>query len=549
MSIKRKILFHSLVALVLAIVMIGFIITRMLSIQATNENNVDVLLAVHELNAEMKLTMQSMTNYANNSTESNKQEALSGIELVDGLFDQVDLLLDHERSRQSLLIAQSKFDVLKEEANQALDAGNVAEVNRQAVRIKGISNDLYMLNLHATAHDNYLRESTRAQIEFLITFAVIGSIVLILVSSFVLVRMTNSITKPLHRLTKNAQQIASGNLAVEKVRYSGKDELGLLNESFTNMVDQLTNLLTSVGAVSQKVDTFTRELEHENRQLSESSKQIAVSTDELSKGSSTISEDLQSSVGLIEKMDREFATNVQRAQQSVAYMKETNEAIGNGRSVIDEQQLLLKENIDATQSIEQSTEKFINYATKIEDMAHTVSNIAQQTNLLSLNAAIEAARAGEAGKGFAVVADEVRKLADESTEATTHIFEMVKLIKEGLATISLSVEQGVKISKEQHHHMNLTLDTFEQMEEKVENVSTVLKELVDGVDHSKKFNEHVLSNVENISSVVEQTAAGSEEISASTNEQLYSIGNVVEKIQSLSELTEELNEVLSQFKV
>lgn len=408
---------------------------------------------------------------------------------------------------------------------------------------------MYMLNLHATAHDNYLRESTRAQIEFLITFAVIGSIVLILVSSFVLVRMTNSITKPLHRLTKNAQQIASGNLAVEKVRYSGKDELGLLNESFTNMVDQLTNLLTSVGAVSQKVDTFTRELEHENRQLSESSKQIAVSTDELSKGSSTISEDLQSSVGLIEKMDREFATNVQRAQQSVAYMKETNEAIGNGRSVIDEQQLLLKENIDATQSIEQSTEKFINYATKIEDMAHTVSNIAQQTNLLSLNAAIEAARAGEAGKGFAVVADEVRKLADESTEATTHIFEMVKLIKEGLATISLSVEQGVKISKEQHHHMNLTLDTFEQMEEKVENVSTVLKELVDGVDHSKKFNEHVLSNVENISSVVEQTAAGSEEISASTNEQLYSIGNVVEKIQSLSELTEELNEVLSQFKV
>lgn len=121
MSIKRKILFHSLVALVLAIVMIGFIITRMLSIQATNENNVDVLLAVHELNAEMKLTMQSMTNYANNSTESNKQEALSGIELVDGLFDQVDLLLDHERSRQSLLIAQSKFDVLKEEANQALE--------------------------------------------------------------------------------------------------------------------------------------------------------------------------------------------------------------------------------------------------------------------------------------------------------------------------------------------------------------------------------------------------------------------------------------------
>ncbi|MDT8859663.1 methyl-accepting chemotaxis protein [Alkalihalobacillus sp. MEB130] len=549
MSIKRKILFHSLLALILSIFMIGFIITRMLSIQASNQDNVDVLIAVHELNAEMKIAMQSMNNYANNNTESNKQEALTEIQLVGELFNKVDSLLTHNEGRKSFEIAYSKFNDLKQGAEQALVEENLAEVKRQAVRTQGISNDLYLLNLHATSHYDYLQETTRVQIEFVITFAIIGSIVLVLVSSFILIRMVNSITNPLKELTTNAQKIASGDLTVDKVKYSHKDELGLLNESFTKMVEQLRTLLTSVGSASQKVDLFTKELKRENQQLSEASQQIAVSTDELSKGSQTISEELQSSVELIEQMDQGFATNVERAQQSVSYMEETSTAIGNGRNVIDEQQLLLTENIEATQSIEQATERFTNYATKIEDMAHTVSNIAQQTNLLSLNAAIEAARAGEAGKGFAVVADEVRKLADESTEATKHIFEMVKLIKEGLETITVSVEKGVRISKEQSHHMNVTLGTFEQMEEKVRDVSGVLTELVTGVDHSKKFNEHVLSNVENISSVVEQTAAGSEEISASTNEQLYSIGNVVEKIQSLRELTEELNETLSQFTI
>lgn len=124
---------------------------------------------------------------------------------------------------------------------------------------------------------------------------------------------------------------------------------------------------------------------------------------------------------------------------------------------------------------------------------------------------------------------------------------MVKLIQQGLGIISDSVEKGVKISNEQSQHMARTLGTFEQIEEKVQGISTVLEELVVGVDNSKKSNENVLKNVENISAVVEETAAGSEEISASTTEQLTSFSNVVDKITSLRTLTNELNTTLSQF--
>ncbi|WHY72054.1 methyl-accepting chemotaxis protein [Fictibacillus enclensis] len=547
MSIRRKILFNSLIGLVLSILMIGFIITKMLSIQNSNEDNVSGVVAVKDLSAEMRLVSLNLNNYASHPTEGNKKDSLDELRNVDKAFVHTKPLLVTKQGEKYFELAYSKFKTLTEETETAFNSDNLAEIKKQSMKTKGISNDLYSLNLITDSHYNFIKKSTKDQIDFVITFALIGSIALMIISAFFLIRMTNSIIKPLKKLTKNAQEIASGNLVVEKVNYKNNDELGTLNESFSKMVEQLTSLITSIGSASQKVESFAIELEQENEHLTESSKQIAFSTDELSIGTQSISENLQSSVELVGQMDRGFAANVNIAHQSFDYASDASVAITEGRNAINMQQVLLTENIQATHSIEEATKEFIQYATKIEDMANIVSKIANQTNLLSLNATIEAARAGEAGRGFAVVAQEVRKLADESTTATVHIFEMVKLIQQGLGIISDSVEKGVKISNEQSQHMARTLGTFEQIEEKVQGISTVLEELVVGVDNSKKSNENVLKNVENISAVVEETAAGSEEISASTTEQLTSFSNVVDKITSLRTLTNELNTTLSQF--
>jgi methyl-accepting chemotaxis protein len=546
-SLKKKLLLNSISIVLMATIMIGFIIVNMLSIQSSNQNEVPVLLNIEKLHGELTVTKQSLNNFAFSLTDAQKEEALQSLERNERLFSEIDKTVKDKNTEQALQKASDKFSVFQKETVLALNDKNQAEAKRQSVRVDGISNDVYLMNLYANERYDTLQVNLKKQIEFVIISALIGTAILILVSSYIVIRMTNSITKPLIGLSKQATDIANGNLAVTSIVYKGNDEIAALNDSFTAMTHQLKGLLFSIDSVSKEVEGFAKDLEGENRALTEISNQVAVSTDELSAGSQSISSDLQDAVTLIERMDLDFSENVNRSEQSVLYGKETMNSIASGQTAIKAQRSLIMENINTTQQIENSTKTFVGYMTKIEDMAKVVSNIADQTNLLALNAAIEAARAGDAGKGFAVVAAEVRKLAEESTGATAQIFEMVSLIQSGISSISDSVVKGVSIAQKQQDTMDHTTNAFEDIDKKVNGITSELNDLKSGIINSKKLGEQVLQNVESISAVVEETAAGSEQISASTTEQLLAFEKMVEKVVELRQLTDDLNQTLSKF--
>ncbi|MBS8266081.1 methyl-accepting chemotaxis protein [Mesobacillus boroniphilus] len=548
MTIKKKLLLNLLLAIGLSIVMISFIIYRMLMVQTSNQDYVQVLLTVQTLQAETSAAKQSLSNFSFNPTEGNRQDALTKMEKTSQTFTQAKALIQQDDSKKVLDKAFGKFTALEGEAKKALDEKNNAEVKRQSLRSDGILNDLHLLNIQVNDYYDFLKEDLKNQIEFIILSAIIGSILLVVVAGGIGIRLTSSITKPLKQIAINAQEIAKGNLMIEKVPYKHKDELGTLNESFDLMAAQLTALLQKVNMASRRVEDFAEEIEQENIALTEISNQVAVSTEELSAGAQTVSEDLQQSVELIDDMDKEIMMNLDHTQESSSYSKEAVEAIGEGRKAIEGQKALITENKKASHSIQSATDQFVGYAAKIEDMATSVSAIAAQTNLLALNAAIEAARAGEAGKGFAVVAAEVRKLAEESNTATTQIFDMVNLLKNGLDEIGEAVNKGGAIADEQMESMNLTMSAFGNIESKVTGISEKITQLVEGMDASKELGARVLHNVESISAVVEETAAGSEEISASTTEQLSAFGNLSKKVTDLRKLTNELNDSVTIFK-
>ncbi|MBT2659721.1 methyl-accepting chemotaxis protein [Bacillus sp. ISL-45] len=548
MTIKKKLLLNLLLAIGLSIVMISFIIYRMLMVQASNQDYVQVLLTVQNLQAETSAVKQSLSNFSFNPTEGNKQDALVKMEKTSQTFAQAKEVIQQENSKIVLEKALGKFSTLESEAKQALEDKVSAEVKRQSLRSEGILNDLHLLNIQVNEYYDFLQEDLKNQIQFIILAAVIGSILLVIVAGGIGIRLTSSITRPLKQIAFNAQEIARGNLMIEKVPYKHRDELGTLNESFEMMAAQLTSLLQKVNMASKEVEDFAGEIEQENIALTEISNQVAISTDELSAGAQTVSEDLQQSVELIDEMDKEIMLNLDYTQESSSYSQEAVEAISAGRKAIEGQKVLITENKEASASIQAATDQFAGYAAKIQDMAQTVSAIADQTNLLALNAAIEAARAGEAGKGFAVVASEVRKLAEESNRATTQIFDMVNLLKTGLEGIGEAVNKGGAIAEEQMESMSLTMSAFVNIESKVSGISEKVTKLVKGMEASKELGARVLHNVESISAVVEETAAGSEEISASTTEQLSAFGNLSKKVTDLRKLTNELNVSVSVFK-
>ena len=408
---------------------------------------------------------------------------------------------------------------------------------------------IHMLDLYANAEYEALQEHLQSQISTVITVAVSGIILLIVIGSVFTFFITRNITRPLHALSNNAKLIADGQLNVSPLNYDAKDEIGALNKSFMIMVDQLKSLLTSIREVSDKVEHFTADLMNENRTLKTISEHVAESTDTLSTGTQSIAHSVLNTVNLVEKMENDFTVTVERSTNSVERSEQATNEINRSQQAIALQQSLIEENIRTTETINGVSNKFLEHTSQIEKMAQVVSAIADQTNLLALNASIEVARAGEHGKGFAVVAQEVRKLAEESNNSTQEIFDIVHAIKLGIQEMTKSVQMGVEIALKQQYSMEQTTEAFSNIDTEVKTIMNEIQHVANDMRHSKDIGSQVLHHVASINQIVDEAAKSSIEISSSTNEQLQAIDNIVSKVEELKSLTNNLNETIGQFKM
>ncbi|WP_342497771.1 methyl-accepting chemotaxis protein [Bacillus sp. FSL R7-0672] len=548
MSLRIKILLNSLVSLLLAVGVIAFIIVSMTKIQSSNETEVQTLLNVQKTKASFESVEQTMTNYSMTLSDEQLEVVQTGISTSK---KQLQTLNKHAGNinKGELTRLNAKYDTWTKEANNAIGEKNASDTRRVAARIDGVLNDIHTMNKRAEEAYKQNLENTADNVQWIITSALVAALTLIVIAVFLNIGLTRSIVTPIKSLSYRAKQIAEGNLAIERLDIQRKDEIGGLNESFNQMTDQLISLIKEISNVSNQVETFSIQLDDENKKLMESANQVSVSTDEMANGSQAISEDLQHGVSLIEKMDQHGRKNSERSQTVIQSTEDAIEAVESGKHTLTETKTAIEKNTHATRQIEQSAGEFTQYASGISAMAKTVSDIADQTNLLSLNAAIEAARAGEAGKGFAVVADEIRKLADESSNATRQIFDMVSHIERGIQSISQTVKEGVKLSLQQQDAMDKTSHSFEDIETKAQHIKQEMAVLNDQIVQSTELGGQVLNSIENISAVVEETAAGSEEISASANEQLQSFHQMNKQVEELMSMTARLNETVHRFKL
>jgi methyl-accepting chemotaxis protein len=550
MALKKRLMILGFIPLILSTIIIGYIVSQLISLQSSANEDVQILLETEQLRGDLVVTKQALANYSVNSTDENKQMVETMLTDTASQIDKLGNIIFIEDQKKTLTVIKSKFSELKSASEEALNANSKAEIKRQSLRISGVLNDMYLLNKQTNDwYQNLLKENEQ-KITFIVWATVLGFLTAIILSVGASTILSNRIVKPLNIMVHNAERIAGGDLTIslkESSQKNSKFEVDKLQSAFHHMVNNLRKTVQSVNEIGVNVEQFTRNVQAQMANLSESSSQVAVSTEELAKGSQSISEDVQSTASLMAVMGEEFASNVRGSQEASANSKVTLESVEHGRTSLIKQKEFAESITDSSASIEESVQSFARYTGEIEQAAQSVKEIAEQTNLLALNAAIEAARAGDAGKGFAVVAQEVRKLAEDSSVATERIGSMVGNIKQGIHSIMEASQEGSTLSSRQMESMSVTESAFEEIAGNVSVIYEKLSELEQGMTASNERTANVIGAIENISAITEETAAGTEEIYSSTEEQLSYFDQMTAQVSELNAMTVKMKKELEKF--
>ncbi|MDF2557661.1 MAG: methyl-accepting chemotaxis protein [Bacillales bacterium] len=328
-----------------------------------------------------------------------------------------------------------------------------------------------------------------------------------------------------------------------------KDEVGDLARMTQKIIENLRSLVKVTTETSEYVSASSEELASTSKHTAASTNEMAKAIEEIAKGA--IEQARSTSEG--SKSLSELGGLIEEDQQNIRILTDSSfkmdSLVKEGLEVVD---LLSRKTIEggeATNSVYQSIVKTDESSNKISEASGLITAIAQQTNLLALNASIEAARAGEHGKGFAVVAEEIRKLAEQSTDSTKVIDEMVHNLQkdskeavEIMRVVKNSVEEQalhVAHAKGKYHEIS------DAIESSIDAVNVINKTA--SVMESKK--NEVLDNIQSLSAVAEQNAAGTEEALASIEAQSYSVNEIAESSSNLSKVAQELHVLVSKFKL
>jgi methyl-accepting chemotaxis protein len=326
--------------------------------------------------------------------------------------------------------------------------------------------------------------------------------------------IARSITGPLSRCVAIADHLATGDLTDDIEVYS-KDETGHLMAAMRNMVQNLRGLVHGTVEISGNIASASIELTATARHIAAGAHDVAGQTDQVATASeemSHTSRDIAHSCSLAAESSRHSSVT---ASQGAAVVRETIEGMAR-----------IAERVKQTAQV---VDTLGSRSDQIGAIIGTIEDIADQTNLLALNAAIEAARAGEQGRGFAVVADEVRALAERTTRATQEIGTMIKAIqretREAVCSMEdgvQQVEQGAQASRKSGEALQSILSQIDQVTEQINQIATAAEE-------QTATTGEISGNVQQVSAVVQDAARGAQETSAAAGQ----LAQQAQQLQSL----------------
>ncbi|MBT2287595.1 methyl-accepting chemotaxis protein [Paenibacillus albidus] len=510
--------------LIVSLILAGLGLFSISTLRAMNGNIKGIygnnLISVRELSSaqinyqKIRVFLRDMSTETNiTELEKLKENIAAGRESIEKEFNTYRPLATTQKEQDLLRSFDTEYKKYLDLFDKSLslaerdDPTEFNQFNKAVLSVQGevvtrYMADLISVNVELAEKANVESQAAYSSSLLITIIIVIGAVLFSVLIGYLIAR---SISRPLLQMLGLASEVAAGNLT-QKSNVTSTDEVGQLAAALNRMVDNLKELINGIVTNSQNVAA--------------SSEEISASTQEIASTSTNQSAEAANISELFKELSLAINSVAASAEEAAELSNDTVKTAREGGHVVET-------SLKGMQAVSEKMDQLEDDSRKIGDIIEVIDDIAEQTNLLALNAAIEAARAGEQGRGFAVVADEVRKLAERSSEATKEITAIIKAMQENTKQSVRAVAQSVEQS-------SMTGEAFEDIIRMVNNSSLKVNEIAAACEEEAAQAAEVMSSVESISASSEESAAASEETAATC--------------QSLAQLAEELAHSAAAFK-
>ena len=377
---------------------------------------------------------------------------------------------------------------------------------------------------------------------------IIGVIILLL-SAVAITFSSRLIQKPMKKITGSLQALSQGELSVEIDAVSDVRDIKKIIDSAKELQQRLTGVVTKVSENTEALDQAVETVDLMSENSASGAKTISVAVSEVTLGNQSLAQHVERVSGetlAIEKGIDEINQNVQALVTNATGIKQVNM---DAASYMDKVMESSGKSVDVVAQINVQIEETNKAVSKIDQAVAMITSIANQTNLLSLNASIEAARAGEAGRGFAVVADEIRELADQSKNSAEEIQNIINHVKEqSEKTVRLSSLVAETIAEEQVLVKDAQ-DKFDDLSEGVEASVVAISSIHEKTAALNGATERIVSVVSDLSALSEENAASSEEMNASVEDITEGVEEIKRNSDEMRGMSLQLKESVAYFKL
>lgn len=438
---------------------------------------------------------------------------------------------------------ENKINSMKQELKQSNRVYNIGSGNNKYLICYSPIKDTGWYIIGKIPY-SYLNQQTKSIAIYVIIIGLITIILALIVS----ILISKSITRPLKELTLIMEEAKEGNLTVSYDDDS-KDEIGEVINGFNETIRKIGLLVTNVKNLSQKVEKSAEKAANISSQSYEATELISVTMHEIAKGSVEQDDEVIKSVDNINLLSDE----INLVNNNIISI---NEFISNTSNLKDESvkstDVLKNKATDsnnASKLIVSDIASLNSHIKQIKEIVKLIVSIADQTNLLSLNASIEAARVGEYGNGFNIVADEVKKLADKSKESSQNITKIIDDIEKMIQNTFIEADNNNIIINNQMDSVNETQNAFNMIFSLIENISIQIDNMQESVNDIVVSKNQALNSFEKISEISKTNASTTNDVAENTKEQIDSIEKLSNFAANLDKVTKKLNGTIGMFKI